>query len=223
MSVDLPTGIGQEALAQPTRARIFKHLVSLRSAASTGEIARALELHPNGVRRHLDRLAAAGLVERGRSRGQRGRPSDRWSVAAAAATNGEPARSYADLARWLARAIPASPGREDEVERAGREIGREIAPTDPGDAIEGFRETIAALGFAPVLDVKSDGGFTCKLTNCPYRDSVRENPDIVCTLHRGITAGLLAELAPESELASFERRDPEHAGCMIDVTASGSG
>jgi predicted ArsR family transcriptional regulator len=221
--VDLPTGIREEALAQPTRARIFAYLVERRSAASTGEIAQALDLHPNGVRRHLDRLAAAGLLERGRHRGQRGRPSDRWSIAVSARPGGERPRSYANLARWLARAIPADPSREDEVERAGREIGREIAPTDFEDATESFRETISALGFEPVLDVKADGGFTCKLTNCPFRDSVRENPDIVCTLHRGMTAGLLSRLAPEAELAHFQPHDPERAGCTIDVVPGGSG
>ena len=104
-----------------------------------------------------------------------------------------------------------------ELERTGEEIGRELAPTPGGDPIEAFRDTFSALGFQPAVDVKSDGGFTCTLGNCPYRDSVKENPDVVCVLHRGITAGILAELDPGAELLRFEPRDPETAGCLVEV------
>lgn len=217
--MDIPIGTEEAALAQPTRARIFAFLVRRRGAASTDEIARALDLHPNGVRRHLDRLAEAGLLERRQSRGERGRPGDRWLVAADAQPGGDRPHAYADLARWLARAIPATADREREIEEAGREIGRELAPAEVGDPAETFTAAFAALGFQPVLDVKSDGSFTCRLANCPYRDSARENAAIICILHRGITAGLLSTIAPTAELVRFESHDPDDADCMVDVGA----
>lgn len=72
--------------------------------------------------------------------------------------------------------------------------------------------------FARLREVeRTNRGFACSLGNCPYRDSARENPKIVCTLHRGITAGILAELDPTAKLAHFEPRDPEHAACKIEV------
>ena len=70
------------------------------------------------------------------------------------------------------------------------------------------------------MNVKADGGLTCHLENCPYRDSVRENADVVCTLHRGITAGLLAELDPRAKLTGFEPHDPERAGCLVEVRSA---
>ncbi len=219
--MDLP-GSTEDALAQPTRARIFALLMEHRSEVRTEELAERLDLHPNGVRRHLERLREAGLVERRREQGERGRPSDRWSVAAGAHPGGEQPTAYADLAGWLARAIPAGRGRLREIERTGREIGVELAPEDVGDPVEAFRQTIAALGFQPVLEVGADGSFACRLENCPYRDSVRQNADVVCTLHRGITAGLLAELNPEAKLTRFEPHDPDRAGCLVEVVGPGS-
>jgi predicted ArsR family transcriptional regulator len=109
-----------------------------------------------------------------------------------------------------------------ELEKVGREIGRELAPEPAADPIEAFRDTFAALGFQPTLDVKSEGGFSCTLGNCPYRDSVKESPDVVCALHRGITAGLLAELDPGAKLLRFEPADPDLAGCLVDVGAGSS-
>jgi len=214
--MDLP-GDSRDVLAQGTRARIFAKLVEQRSAIGTGELAGLLDLHPNGVRRHLERLQEAGLVERRKSRGSRGRPGDRWLVAAGARPGGEPPSGYADLARWLARAIPNSSGRLRAIEQTGGEIGRELAPGAVEDPVEGFRQVVAALGFHPALEVEASGGFSCRLENCPYRDSVRENPDVVCTLHRGITAGLLAQLDPDARLARFEPRDPDRAGCLVAV------
>jgi len=44
---------------------------------------------------------------------------------------------------------------------------------------------------------------------------VRENQEAVCTLHRGITRGLLDVLQPQAKLAGFVPRDPYAAGCLI--------
>jgi predicted ArsR family transcriptional regulator len=217
VAVDLPANT-DDVLSQPTRARIFSWLVERRAPASTEALAAALELHPNGVRRHLERMRDAGLVERSRSRGGRGRPGDLWAVAPGADPGGQRPTGYADLSRWLARAIPPGRNRLREVERAGREIGRELAPKEPvDDPIEGFRQTLASLGFRPELETNEDG-FVCTLDNCPYRESVRENQDVVCALHRGMTSGLLAELLPQARLSRFEPHDPERAGCVVGVS-----
>ena len=109
-TMETPGPPAGDALAQPTRARLFELLQKLKCETSTEELAERLELHVNGVRRHLERLQEAGLVERHRRRHGRGRPRDRWSVAANANPGGERPRAYADLAGWLARAIPAGPG-----------------------------------------------------------------------------------------------------------------
>lgn len=214
--MDLPQP-PEGALAQPTRARIFAFLVERRGPAGTEELAEGLGLHPNGVRRHLERLREAGLVTRARVRAGQGRPRDSWAVAADARPEGESPRGYDDLARWLARAIPAAPARLREVERAGEQIGRELAPAAAADPVEAFRQAIAALGFRPRIEPREDG-FCCRLENCPYRDSARESADVVCALHRGITAGLLSELDPAAELVAFEPHDPDRAGCLVEVS-----
>jgi hypothetical protein len=46
---------------------------------------------------------------------------------------------------------------------------------------------------------------------------VHENQPVVCTLHRGISAGL-AEAAPgRARLSRFVARDPDEAGCLIEI------
>src|SRR4051812_8807138 len=116
-----------DALAQASRARLFRLLGELQRPASTEELAERLELHPNGVRAHLERLHEAGLVARDRERRPRGRPRDSWSIDPQAGPSADPPTAYSDLSRWLARALSTPRSRATDVESTGREVGRELA------------------------------------------------------------------------------------------------
>ena len=208
-----------DVLAQPTRRRLFTLLGEMGRNAGTEELAANLGLHPNGVRVHMERLREAGLVERVRMRQARGRPRDMWSLEPRALASVQPQRAYADLGRWLARAI--SPARDSlrAVEATGREAGRAIAQdARAGSPETSMHATLAAMGFAPVRRSEPAGALTYELCHCPYRDAVSENQPVVCTLHRGITQGLLDVLAPETELTAFVPRDPVTAGCRIELS-----
>src|SRR3954453_14026347 len=139
-----------DALAQATRARLFRLLGELQRPASTEELAERLGLHPNGVRTHLERLRDAGLVVRDRERRPRGRPRDIWTIDPQAGPSGDPPGAYADLSRWLVRTIAARKSRVREVESMGREIGRELAEQgDAGSPEERMHRALATLGFRP--------------------------------------------------------------------------
>ena len=220
--MDLPFPVSKdEVLAQPTRARLFALLSELKRPAGTAELAERLELHPNGVRLHLERMLEAGLVERSRPRLAVGRPRDAWTIAPDARPGGQPPSAYADLGRWLARAIAPGPRRLRDVEATGRTIGRELAPAKGPSAEQALSVTLTSLGFQPHIQGGEGGVATFCLGNCPYRDAVRENQQVVCTLHRGMTRGLLDVLEPQAELTGFVPRDPEEAGCLIELRGLG--
>jgi predicted ArsR family transcriptional regulator len=215
--VDLPSQ-PDEVLAQPSRARLFVALSELRRPAGTEELAELLELHPNGVRLHLERLCDAGLLVRERTPHGPGRPRDMWAISPDAQPGGDPPSAYADLGRWLARTIRPRTTTLRSVEASGRAIGRGLAPTDDGVAAEAkMHASLVSLGFQPRRELDPAGGLTYRLCNCPYRDAVRENQDVVCTLHRGITRGLLDEISPSTKLAAFVPLDPYTAGCCIEL------
>jgi predicted ArsR family transcriptional regulator len=218
VAVDSPSAIApDDVLAQPTRARLFALLGDLKRSAGTVELAEELGLHPNGVRIHLERLEEAGLVERARVRGQRGRPPDAWRVAPGAQPGGDAPHAYRDLGRWLARAFGAGARGTTGIEATGREIGRELAPGGAAAVAEAFETSLAALGFQPTVTGHDGDRTTFCLGNCPYRDAVTENQPAICALHRGVTRGLLEVLEPEAKLTGFVPRDPVRAGCTIEV------
>jgi predicted ArsR family transcriptional regulator len=207
-----------DALAQPTRARLFAQLARLGRPAGTDELAAELTLHPSGVRVHLELLEDAGLIARQRVPQPRGRPRDSWSVAPDALPGGEPPDAYRQLARWLARSTPSRPGRLREIERAGRELARELPRDQTGSRPEeAMGRALTALGFAPQRERPQAGRVAYRLGNCPYREAVHENQPVVCALHRGLTRGLLDELQPTARLTRFIPEDPDEAGCLIEV------
>ena len=215
--MDIRTRPG-DVLAQPTRARLFALLSELRRPASTEELAARLELHHNGVRTHLERLHELGLVSRERERQARGRPRDTWGISAEAQPGGDPPTGYAQLARWLVRALSSGNTRVRDVEATGRQIGRELAPTGADRAAEQrMHDVLVALGFQPEREPVADDRLTYRLRNCPYRDVVRERQPLVCGLHRGLTRGMLDALDPKTKLVGFVPRDPDAAGCLIEL------
>ena len=217
--IDLPLATSSEdALAQPTRARLFELLGELGRPAGTVELAERLSLHPNGVRVHLERLERAGLLARARARQARGRPRDAWTIASDARPGGHAPHAYAELARWLARAMRSGPSGLRGIEAIGREIGGELAPSDGTLGENALQSTLTALGFQPKVQLRNEDRLTFRLGNCPYRDAVRENQPVVCTLHRGITRGLLDVLDPRAKLAGFVPHDPDKAGCLIELS-----
>jgi predicted ArsR family transcriptional regulator len=221
--IDLPVVGGEDdALTQPTRARLFSLLSELRRPAGTAELAERLELHPNGIRLHLERLERAGLLQRVRVRQPRGRPSDTWTIARDAKPGGQAPHAYRDLGRWLARALRTPAGGLRGIESTGRQIGRELATGQDANP-HALETSLSALGFSPAVARRGSDQLSICLRNCPYRDAVVENPRAICTLHRGITRGLVDVLHPRAKLTAFVPRDPDEAGCLIELAGVANG
>lgn len=215
--MDVPARSG-DVLSQATRARLFALLGEERRPVGTEELAQRLNLRPNGVRVHLERLREAGLVTRQRTRQARGRPRDMWLISPEARPGGDPPSAYADLGRWLARVIAAGRTSLRRIETTGRAIGQELAPQSPCAPEEKMHAALASMGFQPSRVADPPDRLIYRLCNCPYRAAVYENPDVVCTLHRGITRGLLDQIAPDTKLSSSVPRDPDVAGCLIELS-----
>ncbi|HMJ77072.1 MAG TPA: helix-turn-helix domain-containing protein, partial [Iamia sp.] len=114
-----------KALGDNTRYAIYLELARAPRPLATADVAVALELHPNTVRPHLERMREVGLLQvQSESRGGVGRPQHMYSLAADAPSLGLEPASFPILARMLLR-IAASTGADaaDALD-AGRDQGR---------------------------------------------------------------------------------------------------
>jgi predicted ArsR family transcriptional regulator len=188
-----------KALGDNTRYAIYLELVRSPRPLATAEIAETLDLHPNTVRPHLERMREVGLLDvETDPRGTVGRPQHRYSVAADAPTLGLEPATFPVLSRMLVQLAASAGLGMDEAVEAGREQGGLDAldaggPTDDGEGVclHALVARLDALGFDPAV-VDDDGQATVAFTHCPYRELAERHPDVVCGLHRGLVEGFVA-------------------------------
>jgi predicted ArsR family transcriptional regulator len=194
---------GFEALADPIRLRIARHLAA-HGPASIGDLPRVVGAHPNTVRAHTAALERAGLLQRGGSAARgRGRPVvlfrlhddmpppdvDRHALAALLASAA--GRSLSGRAVAKLRSIGAAWGRA----RAGGD--REV--------IDG----LGRLGFRTRVD-----GERLELSACPCPLVAPAYPAIVCELAHGAAEGILAGSGRRVRSAEH---DPARRRCVLHL------
>ena len=215
------TGRGRTSTT-PTRRQIVERLERSAAEMTAGELASALGVRPNAVRKHLRALVGDGTVgARREATGRRGRPAVRYRAAGPR----REAAATARLARMLVELVAESGLDEARVEEFGRRQAAVLA--EPGDGRAALLDLLTTLGFSPRETTAAAGARAGRLEvvlgHCPFRDAVgAEGGRLVCVLHRGISRGLV-ELTPDARLTGFEARPPEVAGCRIAAAGLGSG
>ena len=197
-----------KVLADPSRYAIYQELAGSDEPLSTVEVAERLELHPNTVRIHLEKMRDAGLVDSCADRhGSVGRPQYVWSASDSAPSLGLEPSGFRVLAHLLAEVAAGSGSVAERTTAAGRRRGEERTSRRPVRVasrpdqsrserlrlacVKAVADELADLGFDPA--VEPDGAVTrLSFTKCPFRELAVLYPDLVCELHRGLTEGILA-------------------------------
>lgn len=207
-----------KALGDNTRYAIYLELARSPVPRSTSEIAETLDLHPNTVRPHLERMREIGLLQvAADGRGNVGRPQHRYSLAADAPSLGLEPSTWRVLSRMLADVAALMGPDVDDVAAMGWEQGRVAADRRAGSpCVAALTDALAELGFDPATAVDGDAA-TIAFTHCPFRELAEAYPDLVCNLHRGLVEGFVEELggAEVAHFATLADRDP----CHVDLVA----
>ena len=205
-----------KALGDNTRYAIYLELARAVSPRSTAEIAEVLELHPNTIRPHLERMRDIGLLQVVvDARGTVGRPQHRYSLSPEAPSLGLEPSSWPVLARMLADVAAFMAPEVDDVAALGEEQGRAAADRRRGrPCVDALADALAELGFDPASAVEGNVA-TIAFTHCPFRELAEQYPDLVCNLHRGLIEGFVDELggASVTAFATLADRDP----CHVDL------
>ncbi len=231
-----------KALADDSRHAILTELGRSDRPLSTVELAGRLDLHPNTVRLHLERLRDVGLVSASaEAHGSVGRPQHLWSRAPGAPPLGLEPDGSRVLAQLLADALASVGPRPEALLAAGRRSGasragaarsssrRHRGSGGPADrCVDAVVAELAELGFDPVAEPGEGSARGVTFTGCPFRELAAAYPDLVCTLHRGVTEGILTTVAEQTpgvtaSVASFSTlvdADPCRAELVVDAAPS---
>ncbi|MFZ1490747.1 MAG: helix-turn-helix domain-containing protein [Ilumatobacteraceae bacterium] len=195
-----------KALGDDTRYAIYLEIARSSRPLATAEIAEVLDLHPNTVRPHLERMREVGLLDVAiDSRGGVGRPQHRYSIAPDAPSLGTESASMPMLAGMVLSLAKAMGAGSEDAAAVGRRQGRidagryEHAPS----SLEALVAELDRLGFDPaVTDGPDEDTAVVGFAHCPFRALAEENPEIVCALHRGLVEGFV-ETTDDAEVREF--------------------
>ncbi|MFD7256844.1 helix-turn-helix transcriptional regulator [Streptomyces sp. NPDC059874] len=210
------------ALAEPTRRRLYEHVVRQEEPVSREEAASALGLALRTAAFHLDRLAEASLLDvvyarrSGRTGPGAGRPAKLYRRPDREITVSVPARRYELAAELLARAVQRSESTGEPVRavlhREADELGREMGlagATGKGDAdLTGLLEL---CGFEPRHEDDA-----VVLLNCPFRQLARRHTETVCGMNLHLLRGVLKGIGDLTYTAVLA---PAQGRCCVRLEA----
>ena len=211
-----------KALGDNTRYAIYLELARSARPLATADISESLDLHPNTVRPHLERMREAGLlaVEVG-GRGDVGRPQHRYSIAANAPSLGFEPPTMPVLARMVLAMAARLQASGADAEAVGRNEGATRARPyqQAPSTLEALVSDLDRLGFDPVVtDAAGDpDAAVVAFSHCPFAELAESHPELVCGLHRGLVAGFVAEMgdAEVDEFCTLTSRTP----CRVTVAS----
>jgi predicted ArsR family transcriptional regulator len=188
-----------EAIADPIRARVVRHLED-RGDASLHELADAAGVHVNTIRPHLAALTRSGVLVAEPLRGHSvGRPPIRFRLPDDWLDPGSDLRGMAGL---LAGALERSgASARDEAAEWGR------MHVVQGEPAEELPRALAQIGFdAEVHDC------TLHLNACPCRLVRHDRPEQICEIAIAAAEGVLAGCGGELEIGE-RTHDPDARRC----------
>ncbi len=214
-------------LDEPRRRALYELVTARREPIGRDEAAAALGIGRELAAFHLDRLAAAGLLDveyrrlSGRTGPGAGRPAKLYRRSNLEARVSLPARDYERLASLLAEAIVGEGGEaahaaaDEAAHRRGADEGRaaraKAAPSSRAAApSRATRQPAAAQLQAGLVELLGEVGYepatapdgAIHLQNCPYHALSATHRDLTCGMNlawaEGVLEGLGGDVEPDA-------------------------
>ena len=210
------------ALDEPTRRRLYDHVVRQPEPVSRDDAAAALGLARQTAAFHLDRLAGESLLDvvyerrSGRTGPGAGRPAKLYKRSTKQVTVSLPERHYELAGRLLAQALEESETTGEPVRtalhRKAHELGTQLAGPDQTAVFDLLEEN----GFEPRYD-----GDAIVLGNCPFHALAREHTQTVCGMNLHLLRGVLEGL-DEAGLQACLEPSPGHCCVRLQPASAPS-
>jgi predicted ArsR family transcriptional regulator len=214
-------------LGDELRQRLYRFVATQPGPVTRDQAAAALGISRKLAAFHLDKLAAAGLLEAtapdpASRRPGPGRTPKAYQPATTELAISIPQRRYDLLGDLLVQAIvadgPTSTARHTAHQLAhdrGQALGewarteRRLGRLGPERALTVISELLGACGYQPARVQRR-----LVLRNCPFRQLSRRAPELVCGLNQQFLVGLLAGLHASRIEAVLQ---PDQTRCCVLV------
>lgn len=224
-------------LSDPTRYRIYQHVLTAPHAVGVSEVAERFSLHPNVARMHLGKLTDIGLlVAEAEKKAKGGRPGYIYKPSGNAVSLTVPARDFQLLADLLVQSLVLTgEGGKDAIDQIGRTFGRRLGQEavqttlaeppggkDPyavqAELVQSCAHALERLGIATYASRTEDGSINLVLKTCGFKEVATAHPEQICHLCKAMVEGITqacSEVKPHvTQSASVPKGDKE---CVYEM------
>lgn len=200
-------------LSDPTRFNIYQHIIQHHKPVTVIEVADEFDIHPNVARLHLSKLEEIKLImSHFQKTGKGGRPSRLYQLSENVVELNFPHRDYKLLATIAIESFMGlgEQGRE-ALYNTGKKYGTEVVNQQlkhlnrdtltVAEKIDILEDASRMLGMYPEFEYnEEEKNIQFKVNNCPFKEVVDQNKELVCELHQSFLKGMFESLFVEIEL-----------------------
>jgi predicted ArsR family transcriptional regulator len=202
-----------DAVADPVRLRIVRHLAD-RGSATLTELAHVVGVHINTMRTHVAALEAADVLESAQKAADGpGRPAVEYRLLEGW---GLSSTDFLELAGLLAAALVRTVPDGKALRAIGVDWGRyRVGRPGRRDVAMALPRALERLGFHAAVS-----GELVRMSGCPCAVLSPDHPEVICALATGLVEGVLAASGSPLRVGEHDNH-PEARRCTLRLTQVG--
>ncbi|SES83536.1 Predicted transcriptional regulator, ArsR family [Oceanobacillus limi] len=203
-------------LSDPTRFKIYEHIIEQQKEFTVSEISNQFEIHPNVARLHLTKLEDINLlISYPQKTGKGGRPSRLYRLSDEVIELNFPHRDYRMLSSIALEAFIelGEPGKQ-ALFQTGKKYGTKVIENYPANSshtltVEQKIQILEGAGVVSGMYPKfshntKNNSISFEVNNCPFKEVVSKDQPMVCKMHQSFLKGMFEALFQDIELIETE-------------------
>lgn len=223
-------------LSDETRYQIYEYMLQQKKSFTVQAIADQFSIHPNVARLHLTKLSEINLISAQFVKsGKGGRPGREYKASEEGIELTFPKKDESRLINWSIQLIEQiGPSALETAQKISYDDGqtqmksmiqnRKGLPHNDFDEKLKLLTTAASLiGYIPQIIETADGKkiiFT--IYNCPFKNQLSTNNEIICTLHESFLKGQIDVLFTHNEFVQVESMVHDCVNCNYEIEIANS-
>lgn len=219
-------------LADETRFQIYDFILKHKKSYTVQDIADQFSIHPNVARLHLTKLCEIGIVQyQFEKSGKGGRPGRVYKASEEGIVLSFPKRDDNRILKWALKSfqlmgqeaveIIKTVSYEDGFNEMTNALNKEASmkhSIEFDDKLQLLTKSVSLIGYIPSVIQTSDGKklmFT--IYNCPFKENLSENENLICTIHESFIKGQVDALFEQHELIQIDSMINNCDNCMYQI------
>ncbi len=219
-------------LADETRYQIYEYMLQQKKEFTVQDIADQFNIHPNVARLHLTKLSEINIISADFVKsGKGGRPGRVYKASEQGIVLSFPKREDHQLLNWTLQLIEKlGPSALETAKKISYDDGQEqikkiLANEQKINYLMEFEEKLTILtnaasmiGYIPEIE-DTDNGKKIRFTiyNCPFKNQISTNNEIVCALHESYLKGQIDALFSQNDFIQIESMIHDCDLCKYEI------